>query len=184
MKVKTLKNVRTRKEKIYSLSVSAYLAAFALILMLAESYLPPLVSAAPGAKFGLGNIAIMVAFVAMGFRCAFVVLIVKICVGSIFLGNLFALVYSLPAGIISFLVFAILARTCHRFLNLAVISVIAALVHNIVQVLVASLFVKNILIVTVLPWLAIISVVAGIVTALCAKFILIKVFKGERKYAL
>ena len=150
----------------------AYLSLFtacALILHVVENALPPIFSFAPGVKLGLANVVSLVALFLLGVPEAYVILIIRCLLGSVFGGNVWSLVYALPAGIVSLTAQTLLVKTVFPKISLTAISFCGALLHNATQLLVASIIVKTNLI-TVLPLTLLASTVAGIFVGLTAYF--------------
>ena len=92
------------------IAYAALLTAIALVLHLLENALPPLLSFAPGAKMGLSNVVSLIALFLLGVPDAYVILIIRCLLGAVFGGNLWSLVYALPAGIISLTVQVLLVK--------------------------------------------------------------------------
>lgn len=113
--------------------------AVALIMTLVENALPPLFWFAPGAKLGLANVLSLITLFTDGVVGGYVVLIIRILLSSLFGGNFTALVYALPAGLISFSVQVVLVKFCLKQVGVVTISVIGGVVHNVVQTVIASL---------------------------------------------
>ena len=145
------------------------LTAIALALHFLENALPPLLAFAPGAKMGLSNVVSIVALFLLGIPDAYSILIVRCVLGALFGGNMWSLAYSLPAGIISLTAQIALIKCVFPRLSLTAISFIGALLHNAVQLLIASLTVKVSLF-AVLPLTMLASVIAGLFVGLVSYF--------------
>lgn len=143
----------------------------ALLLHLIESLLPPLLPFAPGAKMGLSNVVTLLALVLLSYTDAYLVLLLRCFLGSVFAGNVSSLMYSLPAGVISLTVQLLLYHFLYRFLSVMSISFAGAVVHNAVQVAVASLTVQTNL-VLMLPFMLLASVIAGLFVGIVAFFVI------------
>ncbi len=150
----------------------ALFTAAALLLNLVESMLPSLFPFAPGAKMGLSNLVTLVALVILGYADAYLILALRCLLGSIFAGNLSALLYSVPAGVSSLTVQILLYHFLFRFVSLMGISFAGALTHNAVQVGVASLTVHTNL-AAMLPFMLLASIIAGVFVGITA-FLVIK----------
>ena len=151
-----------------------YLALFtavALVLHVVESALPPILAFAPGAKMGLSNVVCLVALFFLGVPEAFAVLIARCALGSVFAGNLWSLAYSLPAGLVSLTVEAVLVKTVFPRVTLTTVSFVGALTHNAVQLLVASLQV-GVSLLAMLPMFLLASLIAGLFVGAAAYFTL------------
>lgn len=153
------------------ITLTALYTAIALVLHLVESALPPLFAFAPGAKMGLSNIVSLIAVFTLGSVDAFVILVIRCVLGSLFGGNIFSLAYSLPAGAISLGVEIVLIKLLVPRVSIITVSFTGAVIHNGVQLLVASIIVQTNL-VSLLPLMLFASVVAGITVGLTAYFTL------------
>ena len=143
------------------------LAALSLILVVVESFIPPLFAWAPGAKIGLGNIVILLAIVTQGYPSALAILLIKCLFGAVYGGNMFGLVYSLSAGAASFAVMSLLYHFLNKRVSIVAISVVGAVVHNTVQTAIAAAVVSTMDYFAMLPFLLIASVIAGLVVGFC-----------------
>ena len=158
----------------------ALFTAVALLLGLVESALPPLLPFAPGAKMGLSNLATLAAVIFLGYGDAFVVLALRCLLACAFAGNPYSLIYAAPAGILSLAAEILLYHFLYKRVSIVGISFIGALVHNGVQVAIASLTVKTNL-ALMMPYMLGASVIAGtfvgIVTFLFVKYLPKKAYK-------
>lgn len=158
----------------------ALFTAVALLLNLVENALPPLLPFAPGAKMGLGNLVILSAVIFLGYGDAYVVLALRCLLACAFAGNPTSLMYAAPAGLISLTVEILLYRYLLKFVSIVGISFTGALVHNGVQVAIASLTVKTNL-ALMMPYMLGASVIAGtfvgIVTFLLVKYLPEKAYR-------
>ena len=147
----------------------ALFTAAALILTLVENFLPPLLFFAPGVKIGLPNAAILAVLILFGPIDALVVLAAKCLLGALFAGNPIALMYSVPAGLTSLAVQYLLYRFLFPKISLLSISLTGAVIHNTVQLLIASLVVRQSLF-YFLPFTLIASTIAGLFIGLAVYF--------------
>jgi heptaprenyl diphosphate synthase len=153
------------------ITLIALYTAVALVLHVFENALPPLFSFAPGAKMGISNVVSLIAVFTLGGVDAFIILIVICLLGSLFGGNIFSLAYSLPAGTISLCIELVLIKKLVPRISIVTVSFIGAVIHNGVQLIVASIIVQTNL-VSILPLMLFASVVAGIAVGLMAYFAL------------
>lgn len=146
----------------------------ALIIGLIENSIPPLLAFAPGVKMGLSNVVTLTAIIILGISDAFIILFVRCFLGSVFGGNLIALMYSIPAGFLSLVIQIFLYKFVFPRISLMFVSLIGAIVHNIVQISIASVVVSTNLL-PMLPFTLIASIIAGlfvgIVSYLCVKYL-------------
>ena len=111
------------------LTLCAVLTALALALSYMENFIP--LSAAiplPGIKLGLANIVTLFALYALGAGQALMILAARCILGSLFAGNLNALIFSLMGGVTAMLVMILLSHV--RGLSVYGVSVGGAAAHN------------------------------------------------------
>jgi heptaprenyl diphosphate synthase len=144
--------------------------AIALIMHYLEGMLPPLLAFAPGSKMGLSNVVTLAAIIFLGYFDAFAVLIIRCFLASLF-GNVFGLVYSLGGGICAFTIMSLLYRFASPKVSLMGISVAGAIVHNIIQTLIAATIVQQINLILILPLMLVASVIAGVFVGIVVYFL-------------
>ena len=162
-----MKKLTTKK-----IVVTAILASMSLITFLIENLFPPLFI--PGAKMGLSNIFVLLAILLTDFTCSLSVLLIKVLLGSIFGGSLSSLMFSLPAGLISFIFEYLMINFFSKRFSLIAICVASAILHNVVQCIVYAL-ITDVISLIYLPYLSTIGVVSGLIvgfaTILLVKFL-------------
>ncbi|MCL2752509.1 MAG: Gx transporter family protein [Firmicutes bacterium] len=131
----------------------------ALVLFMVEMLIPPLPF---NAKIGLANIAAMLALIMLGFPEAFAVVVVKSVLSGLFSGLIMGFAYSIAGGISSLVVMALIYRFLFPRVGVIGISVAGAVVHVFAQVMVGVAIIRQINLITLLPYLVLISVGAGV----------------------
>ena len=163
---------RSRNIKLALLSMCACLA---MILSFVESRIPPL-TAIPGIKMGLANIAVLFTLYKMGTREAAVVSAVRIIIIALLFGSFVSFLYSLAGAVLSFSVMLVLRRI--KLFSEVGVSVAGGVCHNIGQIAMACALLETNVIVYYLPFLllsgTVTGVLIGIVSALLIKRIKIK----------
>jgi heptaprenyl diphosphate synthase len=148
----------------------AGLIVIGLLLFIFEAYLPRPV---PWLKFGLANIATLIALYWMGWKEAVIVSLFRIVIGSFFIGNLLTpgFFLSVSGGLSAVLVMGILYHV--KIFSLITVSTAGALMHNLAQIFVATyLLFKNEIIWYLLPYLAVTGIITGIVIGLFSYYLL------------
>ena len=146
---------------------TAVLASLALIAFMIESLFPPIL--VPGAKLGLSNFFILTALIFLGVKEAIAVFIIKIILGSVFSGNISALLYSFPSGTVSLLVEILLFTKIKTSVLSA--SALGAVINNAVQLSVYVLITNTIELYVYLPYLLLIGLLAGTFNGVLCVFI-------------
>ena len=144
--------------------------AMALLMFIVENLLPPLIL--PGAKLGLSNIFVLLTVVLIGNIEAIILVLIKTILGSLIIGNLTALMYSLTAGMVSVIVSIVLYKFIYPKISLICISTVSAVTHNIVQTTVFCLVTATPSYFAFMGYLGLIGILAGIVTGLIVMILL------------
>ena len=95
--------------KTKRIALDALLTAIALIIFVVE-LLVPIPFPVPGVKLGLSNVVTLFALFACGPVDALIILLLRIGLGTIFGGNLSAILYSLAGGLLCYLVILLMRR--------------------------------------------------------------------------
>ncbi len=154
------------------LTALAMLLGIALVIFIIEAQLPPLVPI-PGVKLGLANIITLIVMVWYGRKEAFLVLILRITLGSIFSGLPTVFFYSFAGGVLCFFVMAIMFRLLGDE-RLWVVSVFGAISHNAGQIAMAYLFTRTLEVFYYFPLLVISGIITGVFTGVAAQAVVKK----------
>lgn len=153
--------------KIKDMTVTACLAAAALVVFVIEAQLPPL--GIPGVKLGLSNALVLMAMAVVGRKHAAMVLFVKIILGNIFAGTPASFLFSLFGGAAAYAVMALTFKFFGRN-KMWVTSALGALANNAGQLVAALLIMRTSAVLVYIPLLVIAGLAAGIFTGLAAQF--------------
>lgn len=156
-----------RHKKFIYLSL---LVTFGIVLHVFESMLPPPFPV-PGAKLGLANIISLLTITLYGLKEGLIVNILRCLLGSLMGGSISSLLYSLSGALMSTLVMAFVYKNYGRIFSIVGISILGGVVHNIVQVTVASLILSTVSIYIYLPFLMVIGLFTGYFTGLVCAFV-------------
>ncbi len=153
------------------LTYLALLITFAVVIHTVEAVLP-VPMPVPGVRIGLANIITLLTLVLFNFRSALFVVVMRSLIGSLLAGGLFSFGFwlSISAAIIScFVMYLFLPLKKKGYISLVSVSILGALTHNIVQLLMASLIISNFdLFKGYYPISMLLSVPTGIVTGFAA----------------
>lgn len=158
-----------------SLSQSCALLGMLLALALLCSYIESLIPFSfgiPGIKLGLANIVTVVALYLVGIKEALLVSVARILLSGLLFGNMFAVVYSLAGGILSFLSMIFLKQVLK--LNILSVSAAGGIFHNLGQLLVAALVVENLHLLYYMPVLFFAGLITGILIGIGGREIVIR----------
>lgn len=171
-----MKLTTSRTDKIIGVKRLVLIAVFisqALVIHYIESFMPILM---PGAKLGLSNIITMMVLILLSPLDAFIVVVIRSILGSLLVGNVIGIMYSLTGGILSWCIMSILYTNFRKNLSFIGISVYGAIFFNLGQISVAALVYSSIgLAYTYLPMLMFSSVVTGTFIGFITYYLSIKV---------
>ena len=159
---------RTKK-----LVLTAILAAVALIVFVLEAQIPAPIPV-PGVKLGLANVITLAAMALLGRKQAAAVLAVRLLLGSMFTGGFSAFLYSVAGGVLAYAVMAALLGV----IPLWAVSVLAAIAHNLGQLVVAVLMTGTPGLFWYGPALLLSAILTGAFTGVAAQF-LVKALRGR-----
>ena len=151
------------------LTRGALLTAIALTIFMVEAQIPSPIPV-PGVKLGLANIITVYAMYLLGPGDTMMILISRIFLGAVFSGQMMTMMYSLGGGLSCFCAMLVLRKlisTDYMWLT----SAVAALFHNMGQLLVAAGVMKTWAVLAYLPYLVLAGLCAGVFTGLCAQFL-------------
>ena len=161
------------------LTTCALLTAMALALSYLENLFPlALAIPIPGVKLGLANVVTLFALFALGPGEALLILLARCFLGSLFAGNVNALLFSLLGGLCAMGTMILLAR--RRGLSVYGVSVGGAAAHNCGQIAAAMLTLGSRAPLYYLPVLLAVSLLTGGLTGLAAACL----FRGLRHTGL
>ena len=164
------------RNKTIRLTQLAIAVTFAIVLSFIESQIPAFV-AIPGVKVGLANIAVIFMLYKFGVKEAIVVSLVRIILISILFGQAVSFFYSISGAVLSFTVMLLIKKLTP--LSEVVVSVVGGIMHNVGQIIAASILLETNVVVYYLPFLLVSGTVAGIVVGVVSA-ILIKKIKIEK----
>ena len=147
----------------------AIFSALATIFGYIES-LFPLPIPVYGAKVGISNIVILTSLYLLTTPISFGIMLIKTFVSSLLFSGLSAFLYSVSGGFLSVFTMSILKKT--KKFSVIGISIAGGVTHNIGQLIVAAVFLKNINIFYYLPILIIIGIIAGAVIGIISDIII------------
>ncbi len=146
------------------------LVAMALSLHLFERNIPvPFMM--PGAKLGLANLVTVIALYTLDKKQDIIkIMVARLFLGAIFGGSVSGLMYGSMGAFLSFIIMVAIKEGLKDKVSIIGVSAAGAVFHNIGQLLVASLIVRNIGVMLYLPFLSIAGIVTGIFVGMAANY--------------
>ena len=166
------------KENVKRLCELSLLTAVALIIFVVELQIPnpfPI----PGIKLGLANIITVYAVYHYRWYEVSAVVILRVVLGSVFSGNITALIYSLSGSFLC-LVGMLLLRKIVDEKHIPIASVFGAVLHNTGQMAAALLITRTPQILAYYPFLIVAGCLAGLFTGLLAQFVTARIKKAKQ----
>ncbi len=148
----------------------ALLTKIALIIFIIELRIPNLVPI-PGVKLGLANIVTVYAMYHCTAKETFLIVLARILLGSIFGGNISAIIYSM-SGAVMCLTGMLLLRCIIDENHIWICSVIGAVFHNTGQIIIAVIMMKTTTVLAYFPVLIISGCIAGAFTGVCTQILI------------
>lgn len=154
------------------------LTAASLIVFVIEAQIPAPVPV-PGVKLGLANVITLIAMLLLGRREAGLILAVRIVMGSVFAGGVSAFLFSISGGVLAY---AVMCITVTRFPRkmLWVVSALAAVAHNLGQLLAAIAVTKTAALMVYAPVLLASGIITGVFTGLVAMYLVRRLDKTRQ----
>ena len=134
----------------------------------------------PGVKIGLANIVILIGLYVIKIREVLMISVIRIILSGVLFGNIMSIAYSMAGGMLSLVVMAIMKR-CKGF-SMNGVSIAGGVVHNIGQLIVAMLVIKNFRLVVYLPVLLIAGAVTGFLIGILSSGIVPAVEREMEKH--
>lgn len=158
--------MKTKKIVLFSV-----LLAFSLLTFMLESLFPHVLPIAPYVKIGLSNIFVLFVLVIFGEREALLFVILKCFLGSLILGNWYALPFNLSGGIIGVSVMILFYDTVFPKIGIISVSVLGAIASNIARTIVGAIIMETWWLMTQLPFCALVGVAGGVIVGAAVFFI-------------
>lgn len=145
------------------LATVGMLLALGMVLSYLESLIPIPIGV-PGVKLGIGNLVSVYALYKLGAKDAYFLGIVRVLLSGFLFSGLSTILYGIFGAILSITTMCILKKI-DKF-GVVGISVFGAIFHNIGQIIVASIVIKNAKVIYYFPILFITAIVTGTIIGL------------------
>lgn len=143
-----------------------------MLLSYVEAISPALITAIPGIKMGLPNVAVIFVLYRFGAAEAALVSAVRVIVVSLLFGNPMMFIYSIVGAMLSLAVMVIMKKI--NFLSVVGVSVAGGVSHNVGQILVAMALLGTAQVGYYMIALAVSGTISGIFIGLCGALMIKK----------
>lgn len=140
----------------------------AILISLLESVVP-IPMPVPGVKLGLANIITIIAIAHLAFKDVLLIVFIRCLVVAVLTKGITALPFSLVGGLLS----AAVMWLCYKYLvgwfSIKGVSIIGAVTHNMAQLVVATVILRESVMLFYLPILLVSALVTGFITGLISE---------------
>ena len=148
--------------------------ALAFIFSYIESLIP-IPFPVPGIKLGLANLVVIIAIYGIGVKEAMVLSVVRVLLVGFTFRDPSTILFSLAGGLLSWLSMVIFMKL--KLFSMIGVSIIGGIAHNVGQIIVAILYVKNTSLIYYLPVLMISGVISGTLIGILGALIIKRIQK-------
>lgn len=131
---------RSRTQKMLFIAI---ISSIAVVLSYFERFIP-LPVFVPGMKLGLANTMTVAALYYFNKKDVFTIVIIRVFVSLLILGNVMGFIYSLAGGLLSFIGMSLLLRFFQNWVSPIGVSVLGAFLHNVAQLTVLAIVMNSI----------------------------------------
>lgn len=160
-----------RPERTRQIIFIALLCAQGVILGLLERMIPFPFAFAPGAKLGLANLITIISLFTMSYSDSFLLMVLRLGLTTLLGGTLSTFMYSGMGALLSWIGMLLIAQLGEKRVSMIGISAAGGILHNVGQLLVASLIAQSWTVMLYLPILSFMGILAGIAVGVAANFL-------------
>jgi heptaprenyl diphosphate synthase len=140
----------------------ALFIAMAICLSVIEAFIP-INFVIPGVKLGLANIILVILLYHYNFKQLLMFQFLRITITSFILGIFSVYLFAMTAGFFSLIVMFILVKIFKNKISIYIVSMCGAITHNVIQVMVAIVFMRTPELVYYIPYVIIFGVITGFI---------------------
>lgn len=158
--------------KLQKLIYIALLVAQGVVIGLLENMIPYPFAFAPGAKLGLANLITIIALFTMRNRDSFLLVWLRLFLTTLLGGTISTFLYSMSGALLSYFGMLLIKQLGPKRVSIIGISAAGGFLHNVGQLLVASLIAQSWTVMLYLPVLSVIGLLSGIAIGIAANYLL------------
>ena len=166
---------------VHKLTLIAVLTASAIVIGIAESFIPGFF--VPGIKLGLANIVILITLYELGILEATFINLTRVVIVALVRGSLFTygFLMSLTGAILSLGIMILFYLLIKKF-SIIGVSVVGSIFHVTGQIIIAMVFLESAYILYYLPIIAISAIITGVIVGVVARTIInTKIISKQRE---
>jgi len=161
--------------RLRKLMFISLLVAQGVVLGILENMIPYPFGFAPGAKLGLANLITIIAIFTMPKRDSFLLLWLRLFLTTLLGGTLSTFLYSMSGALLSYFGMLLVKKLGPKRVSIVGISATGGFMHNVGQLVMASLIAKSWTVMLYLPVLSFLGILSGIAIGIAANFLLQRV---------
>ena len=156
---------------VRKIALIGILAAIAIVLSIAESFVPSI--GIPGVKIGLGNIVILIVLYEIGIKEAIFINLLRVLITGLVRGTFLSMGFlmSLTGAVLSLGIMILFYLVFKKF-SIVSVSVVGSIFHVFGQILIAIAFLGTAYIAFYFPFIALSAIAAGVFVGLVARVII------------
>ncbi|ETY74790.1 Gx transporter family protein [Lactiplantibacillus fabifermentans] len=166
-----MNNSFEQSNKVHRNIYIALLVAQGVVIGLLERLIPFPFAFAPGAKLGLANLITVVAIFTLSFSDVITLTFLRVILTALLGGTLSTFLYSFGGAFLSLFAMVLVKQLGPKRVSLIGISATGGVMHNVGQLVVASLIAKTWTVMLYLPVLSIIGLCAGTALGIAANYL-------------
>lgn len=148
------------------------LTAQGIILSLLEQAIPFPFAFAPGAKLGLANVITVISLYTLSFKEIVLIVVMRTLLTALLGGTFSTLLYSSAGALFSFIGMLLVKQLGEKRVSLIGVSATGGILHNLGQLVIASLIAKSWTVLLYLPAMSVVGIFAGIAIGITANYAL------------
>lgn len=148
------------------------LAAQGVVITLLERSIPFPFAFAPGAKLGLANMVTILALFTLPYKDSFKVVWMRLIVSTFLGGTLSTFLYSFSGAFLSYFGMLFVRKLGPKRVSLIGVSATGGILHNVGQLVVASVIAQSFSVMLYLPILAFTGIFSGIAVGIAANYLM------------
>ena len=173
--------MESKNKKLIYISL---LVAQGVIIGLLENMIPFPFAFAPGAKLGLANLITIIALFTLSTKESFALVCMRLILTTLLGGTISTFLYSAAGALLSYFGMLLVKQLGPKRVSVIGISSTGGFLHNVGQLVVASLIARSWTVMMYLPVLSLIGILAGIAVGIAANYLLehVNVFKYFQRH--
>ena len=173
--------MESKNKKLIYISL---LVAQGVIIGLLENMIPFPFTFAPGAKLGLANLITIIALFTLSTKESFALVCMRLILTTLLGGTISTFLYSAAGAFLSYFGMLLVKQLGPKRVSVIGISSTGGFLHNVGQLVVASLIARSWTVMMYLPVLSLIGILAGIAVGIAANYLLehVNVFKYFQRH--